>query len=263
MNRLAGKTGVITGGASGIGEATAFLFAKEGCSVIIADIDTENGSRVCKSIIEQGGICRFVEHDVVNEDSWKALIAETVRVYNKLDILVNNAGIGFAKSIVDMSYAEWQNVMKINLDSVFLGLKYSLGAIRKGGRGGSIVNVSSASGIVASPGASAYCASKAGIRLLTKSAALESAAAGDGIRINSVHPGAVDTPIWQKSNWWNDFSKSHGGDENAKELMATNVPLKRMAKAQEIAQGILYLASDDSQYVTGAELVIDGGFSVQ
>jgi 3(or 17)beta-hydroxysteroid dehydrogenase len=263
MGRIEGRVCIVTGGASGIGEATAVLFAKEGCSVIIADIDNENGNRVCNSIAEQGGKSKFIRHDVVSEDSWKTLIAETIQVYSRLDILVNNAGIGFAKSIVDMSYAEWQNVMKINLDSVFLGLKYSLGAIRRGGRGGSIVNVSSASGIVASPGASAYCTSKAGIRLLTKSAALESAAAGDGIRINSVHPGAVDTPIWQRSNWWNEFSKSHGGDENAKEFMAKNVPLKRMAKAQEIAQGILYLASDDSQYVTGAELVIDGGFSIQ
>jgi 3(or 17)beta-hydroxysteroid dehydrogenase len=263
MGKIEGKVCIVTGGASGIGEATSILFAQEGCSVIIADIDNENGNRVCNSIAEQRGISKFISHDAVREDSWIAMIDETLYLYNRLDILVNNAGIGYARSIADMSYAEWQNVMKINLDSVFLGLKYSLGAIRKGGRGGSIVNVSSASGIVASPGASAYCASKAGIRLLTKSAALESAAAGDGIRINSVHPGAVDTPIWQKSNWWNDFSKSHGGDESAKEFMARNVPLKRMAKPREIAQGILYLASDDSQYVTGAELVIDGGFSIQ
>jgi NAD(P)-dependent dehydrogenase (short-subunit alcohol dehydrogenase family) len=263
MNKLAGKVGIITGGASGIGEATAAIFAKEGCSVIIADIDSGNGSRVCKLIMEQGGKCRFIQHDVVNEDSWKALIAEVMRLYNQLDILVNNAGISYAKDIVDMSYAEWQNVMKINLDSVFLGLKHSLGVIRKGGRGGAIINVSSVAGIVAAPGASAYCTSKAGIRLLTKSAALESALADDGIRINSVHPGGVDTPIWKKSNWWDEFSKTHGGDERAMEFMAKNLPLKRMAKAQEVAQGILYLASEDSQYVTGAELVIDGGFSIQ
>lgn len=263
MNRLAGKTGVITGGASGIGEATALLFAKEGCTVIIADIDIDNGNRVYNSIVKEGGNAAFIRHDVVREESWKTLIAEIEREYGALDIMVNNAGIGFAKTITEMSYDEWRNVMKVNLDSVFLGLKYSLGIIRKGGRGGSIINVSSVAGIVAAPGAAAYCASKAGIRLLTKSAALESAAAGDNIRINSVHPAGVDTPIWKKSNWWNEFSKTHGGDEKALKCMAQGIPLKRMAKADEIASGILYLASDDSKYVTGAELVIDGGFSIQ
>ncbi|HOW43171.1 MAG TPA: SDR family oxidoreductase [Candidatus Omnitrophota bacterium] len=263
MGKFAEKACIITGGASGIGEATSVLFAREGCSVIIADIDMENGKRVSDSIAHKGGVSRFIKHDVTSEDSWRALIAEVEKEYGRLDVLVNNAGIGFAGTITEMSYAEWQTVMRINLDSVFLGLKYSLEMMRKAGRGGAIINVSSVAGIVAAPGAAAYCASKAGIRLLTKSAALESAAAGDGIRINSVHPAAVDTPIWKKSNWWNEFSRAHGGDEKAMEIMAKNSPLKRMAKPEEIAAGILYLAADESGYVTGAELVIDGGFSIQ
>jgi NAD(P)-dependent dehydrogenase (short-subunit alcohol dehydrogenase family) len=263
MKSLAEKVAIITGAASGIGEATAVLFAKEGCAVVISDIDVEQGNRVYKLIVDQGGKAEFINHNVTSEDSWKMLITQVERNYGRLDVLVNNAGIGFAKTLTEMSYDEWRTVMMVNLDSVFLGLKYSLPAIRKSGRGGSIINVSSISGIVAAPGASAYCASKAAIRLLTKSAALESAAAGDGIRINSVHPAAVDTPIWKKSNWWEEFSRANGGDEKAMAILAENSPLKRLAKPEEIAAGILYLASDKSGYVTGTELVIDGGFSIQ
>lgn len=263
MKRLAEKVAIITGGASGIGEATAVLFANEGCSVVISDIDAEQGNRVYKSVVDKGGKAEFISHDVTSEDSWKMLITQVERNFGRLDILVNNAGIGFSKTLTEMSYDEWRTVMMVNLDSVFLGLKYSLPAIRKSGRGGSIINVSSVSGIVAAPGASAYCASKAAIRLLTKSAALECAAAGDGIRVNSVHPAGVDTPIWKKSNWWSEFSRLNGGDEKAMAILAENSPLKRLAKAEEIASGILYLASDESGYVTGAELVMDGGFSIQ
>ncbi|MFA5362944.1 MAG: SDR family NAD(P)-dependent oxidoreductase [Candidatus Omnitrophota bacterium] len=263
MGRLEGKVSIITGAASGIGEAAAVLFAQEGCTVIAADIAVEQGGRVSGAIKGNGGACEFIEHDAANEDSWKELVAETMNRYGRLDILVNSAGIGFAKAIVDMSYDEWQKVMKVNLDSVFLGLKYCVGAIRKNGRGGAIINVSSAAAIVAVPGASAYCASKAGMLFLTKSAALESAAAKDGIRINSVLPGSVDTPLWKKSNWWREFSQSHGGDDKAMEFMAGGLPLKRMAKPEEIASGILYLASEESTYVTGTELVIDGGYSAR
>lgn len=263
MGRLDGKVGIITGAASGIGAATAVLFAQEGCMVVAADIDVEHGERVSGLIKGKGGTCEFIEHDAADEDSWRKLVAEIMNRYGKLDILVNSAGIGFSKAIVDMSYDEWQRVLKVNLDSVFLGLKHCVAAIRKNGSGGAIVNVSSAAGIVAVPGASAYCTSKAGMLFLAKSAALESAAAKDGIRINSVLPGSVDTPIWKKSNWWREFSQSHGGDDKAMEFMAGGLPLKRMAKPEEIASGILYLVSEESTYVTGTELVIDGGYSAR
>ncbi len=263
MGRLDGMVGIITGAASGIGEATAILFAHEGCKVIAADMAEAKGVQVSEAIRRKGGECEFIKHDAANENSWQTLLTGTLGRYGKLNILVNSAGIGFAKPIVDMSYDEWRNVIQVNLDSVFLGLKHCIPVIRKSGPAGAVINVSSVAGIVAVPGASAYCASKAGMLLLTKSAALECAEAKDGIRINSIVPGSVDTPIWQKANWWKDFSETHGGDEKAMEFMAAGLPLKRMARPEEIARGILYLAAEESTYVTGTNLIIDGGYSAR
>jgi len=246
---LAGKTTLITGASSGIGAATARLFAEEGARVVMADIDVAG-----ESIARDLG-ATFVTLDVTDERAWEAGIAEI----DRLDVLVNNAGISLVRPIGEMTLEEWRRVLSINLDGVFLGTKHAVRKMRP--NGGSIVNVSSASGIVGSPTASAYCASKGGVRLFTKSVALE--VARERIRVNSVHPGAVQTPIWQRSDWWNGFAESVGGDEAAFAALEKGTPMGRMAQPSEVARAILYLASDDAAFVTGSELVIDGGFTAQ
>jgi len=174
---------------------------------------------------------------------------------------VNNAGVSLVRNVDEMSLVEWRRVLAVNLDGVFLGTKHAVAVMRRLRRGGSIVNVSSASGLVGSPGASAYCASKGGVRLFTKAAALECAA--DGIRINSIHPGAVRTPIWEKSEWWPGFVGQAGGAESAFAQLASATPLGRLAEPEEVAQAIFFLASDASRFITGSELVIDGGFTAR
>jgi 3(or 17)beta-hydroxysteroid dehydrogenase len=243
MVKLAGKTALITGAASGIGLATASLFAAEGAHVIPTDL-TFTGDR---------------HLDVTQEADWERVIG----ALDRLDILVANAGISFARPVTEMTLDEWRRVMSINLDGVFLGVKHAVRAMRRG-TGGSIVIVSSASGIKASPGASAYCASKAALRLFAKSVALECINAGDNIRVNTVHPAGVVTPMWQNMPFWNDLVEKHGGEEGAWRSLgayAEGSPLKRMATPLEIARAILYLASDDSSLTTGSELVIDGGYT--
>jgi len=260
MSRLKDKVALITGAAAGIGRATALLFGREGAYVVASDINPE-GEEVAHAVCEAGGQALFLLHDVTDEAAWESVVARTLQSFGRLDVLVNNAGMAISRPVAEMSLDEWRKQMAINLDSVFLGTKHGVRAMRKGGRGGSIVNLSSVSGLVGSPGTSAYSASKAGVKLLTKAVAMECAA--DGIRANSVLPAGVRTNIWRNADWWPGFVEQAGGQEAAWKALSGAAPLGRLAEPEEIAEAILYLASDASSYVTGTELVIDGGFTAR
>jgi 3(or 17)beta-hydroxysteroid dehydrogenase len=238
------KTALVTGGASGIGRATAARLADAGFRVVVADVDPA-GQEVVAAIA--GAV--FVEHDVTDEASWERAMATVLDVHGRLDVLVNNAGISYVRAVTDTTLADWRALMAVNLDGVFLGTKHGVRAMRRHRDGGSIVNVSSASGLVGSPLSSAYCASKGAVRLFTKAVALE--CASEAIRVNSVHPGAVRTPIWGKV----------GVSPELEAVVGAAAPLGRMAEPEEVADAIVYLASEASRYITGSELVIDGGFT--
>jgi len=250
--RIQNKIALITGASSGIGAATAKLFSDEGAIVYVADVDDIKGRQLA--------VGHYIHLDVTSEIEWERATADIISKHKRLDILINNAGISLAKPVTEMTLAEWRKIMAVNLDGVFLGTKYAVSAMQKTG-GGRIVNVSSASGIAASPMASAYCASKGGVRLFTKAIALEYAKSN--ILINSVHPAGVDTPIWDKSDWWPNFEKEMGGRDLAIKALSQASPIGRIASAEEIAKGILFLVSDDASYMTGSELVIDGGYTAQ
>jgi NAD(P)-dependent dehydrogenase (short-subunit alcohol dehydrogenase family) len=256
---MKGKVALVTGGASGIGAATAALLADEGAKVVVTDVDA-SGERVAAHARQRGGEALFMRQDVAEEDAWRAAVARTIDVFGQLDVLVNNAGISDARPLTEMTLDEWHRVLAVNLDGVFLGLKHGILAMRRSG-GGSIVNVSSVAGLVGTPGAAAYSASKGGVRSLTKTAALE--CAKDKIRVNSIHPGGVKTPLWQRSEWWGGFVQQTGGVEAAWKTLGGAAPLGRMADAEEIARAIAWLASDEASYVTGAELAADGGYTAQ
>jgi len=259
MDRIRGKAALVTGAASGIGRATAILFAREGARVLTTDLDPA-GEGVAGSIRAAGGEAQFVRHDVSDEASWAAAVRRALEAFGRLDVLVNNAGISFAKRVEETTLAEWRRLMAVNLDGVFLGTREAVRVMRRSG-GGAIVNVSSASGIVGSPTASAYCASKGGVRLFTKAVALE--VAGDGIRVNSIHPGGVRTPIWAKADFWPGLVEQSGSEDGAFQALAGAAPLGRLADPEEIAEAILYLASDASKFMTGSELIIDGGYTAR
>lgn len=257
--RLADKCALITGAASGIGRAAAILFAREGAHVAVSDLDEAAAQDVADEIKEAGGVASPHGLDVREEALWERVIGTVVEDWGGLDILVANAGISFAKSVTDMTLEEWRRVHAVNLDGVFLGTKHAIIAMREAGRGGSIVIVSSASGLKASAGASAYVSSKAAARMFAKTVALECAT--DGIRVNSVHPAGVKTPMWESMGFFQDLKAAHGGEAGAWDELARSTPLGRFATAEEVAAGILYLSSDESSYVTGTELVIDGGYT--
>jgi len=229
------------------------LLAEEGASVIVTDVDELNGPDVVAGIRKSGREAVFLQQDVTSEPRWAEVAAEIEQRFGRLDVLVANAGIGIgAPSIVDMSLADWRRQTAINLDGVFLSVKYSLPLMRKIG-GGSIIMMSSLAGLRGSPTLAGYSATKGGVRLFAKSVAMECASARDGIRVNSVHPGIIDTPIWGK------IPGGQNAPLDCEALAKLATPLGRAGQAREIAQGVLYLASDASSYVTGTELVIDGG----
>jgi NAD(P)-dependent dehydrogenase (short-subunit alcohol dehydrogenase family) len=258
--QVRGKVALVTGGASGIGEAVCELLAREGASVAVTDIDDLRGPEVVARIKKAGGEASFWHHDVTSEERWIEVVADVMKRYGRLDVLVSNAGIGISvPSITEMTLADWRRQTAINLDGVFLSVKHCLPVMRKTG-GGSIIMMSSLAGLRGAAGLSGYSATKGGVRLFAKSIAMECATAGDGIRVNSVHPGIIDTPIWGKIP-----VGATGSGQNApidpEERAKLVTPLGRAGHAEEIAQGVLYLASDASRYVTGTELVIDGGMN--
>jgi NAD(P)-dependent dehydrogenase (short-subunit alcohol dehydrogenase family) len=244
MGQVQGKVAIVTGGASGIGAACADLLAREGASVVITDLDDDRGAAVAEKIRHAGGRALYRHHDVTDEAGWPGVI-EAAERFGSLGILVANAGIFVPGLITEISLADWRRLTAVNIDGVFLSIKYALPAMRRGGSG-SIIVLSSLAGLRGYPGLAAYCASKGAVRLLAKAAAMECGAADDNIRVNSVHPGLIDTPIWPP-----------GTDMHAR--AKAMVPLARAGEAQEVAKGVLFLASDASSYMTGAELVLDGG----
>jgi len=258
MGQVEGKIALVTGGASGIGEACVETLAREGARVVVSDIDDLRGNALVGRIIAAGQDAVYLSHDVTDEAQWQQVVGEIERRYGRLDILVANAGIGImAPSIVEMSLADWRRQTAVNLDGVFLSVKYCLPLMRRSG-GGSIIMTSSIAGLRGSATLAGYCATKGGVRLFAKAIAMECASREDGIRVNSVHPGIIDTPIWGKI-------RPAVGGRNApidiEEHGRRGAPLGRVGKPQDIANGVLFLASDAASYITGAELVIDGGIT--
>lgn len=250
MGRLDGKVALISGGARGQGAAEVTLFAREGARVIFGDVLDTEGRQLEAEVRAAGGDVRYVHLDVTNESDWQEAVGTAVQVYDRLDILVNNAGIVRRYAIEDTPREVWDEVMAVNSTGVFLGTKHAIPVMRRSG-GGSIVNISSISGIIAI-GAPAYNASKGAVRVFTKVTAVEHAK--DNIRCNSIHPGPIDTPM---------IREGHTDPEAAEQQRLSLVPLGRLGTVDDIAYGVLYLASDEASYVTGSELVIDGGFIAQ
>jgi 3(or 17)beta-hydroxysteroid dehydrogenase len=256
MARLSSKSGIITGAASGLGEATARRMVQQGARLVITDINADQGHRKAEELKALGGEVHFIRQDVVREDDWAMVMDEARSRLGPIDFLVNNAAIASpADNIEKQSLDDWQRVMKVNVEGVFLGVKRAIAAMKD--RGGSIVNLSSILGIVGSPTTAAYTASKGAVRLLTKSAALHCAKAGYGIRVNSVHPGFIWTPMLEET-------LGRLGDPGAiRAEFEAKTPLGRCGEPDDIAWGIIYLVSDEAKFVTGTELVIDGGFLAQ
>ena len=259
--RVQGKVALVTGGASGIGRGCAELLAAEGAAVLVTDVQDDKGAETVAAIVKAGGKAEYLRHDVTDEAAWAHVIAHAKERHGRLDILVNNAGIGIGGSILDMTLADWRKQTAVNLDGVFLGVKHAIPLMRISGEGGSIVNMSSVAGLKGAPNLAGYCATKGGVRLFTKAVAMECANAKDKIRVNSVHPGIIETPIWLSIINPDNPGANAPPDLDAISSMA--VPLGVKGLPLDIASGVLWLASDESRYVTGAELVIDGGLSVR
>jgi NAD(P)-dependent dehydrogenase (short-subunit alcohol dehydrogenase family) len=251
MGRLDGKVALISGGARGQGAVEGRMFVREGAAVVLGDVLDDEGKKVEAEIRANGGKATYVHLDVTREDDWRAVVATTVQAYGKLNVLVNNAGILFRAKIEETAVEDWDRIMAVNVKGVFLGTKHAIPAMRRAG-GGSIINISSQLGLVGTDNSSPqYQASKGAVRLLTKATAIQYAR--EGIRANSVHPGPIVTAMTERRR----------ADPAQRQLMISRIPLGRYGEPDEVAYGVLYLASDESAYVTGSELVIDGGWTAQ
>ena len=248
--RLEGKVALVSGGARGQGAVEAKLFASEGAKVVIGDILDEQGRQIEAEIAKDGGDATYVHLDVTREADWQEAVRTTIEGYGKLDILVNNAGILIRKGVEETTGEDWDRIMDVNAKGVFLGTKAAIPAMRAAG-GGSIINISSIAGMIGGPGSSAYTATKGAVRILTKSTAVQYAA--EGIRCNSVHPGLIYTDMTR------DTLDTPEGDR----AWRARVPMGRLGNSDDVAKGVLFLASDESSYMTGSELVIDGGITAQ
>lgn len=254
--RLKGKTAFVTGASSGIGAVTAELFAQEGATVILSDINEERGAEVVGRIRSAGGIAEFIRLDVTSAEDWAAAEAKIDSEHSHLDVMVNNAGLGMMKGVEDLSLDDWRRIMSVNLDSVFLGTQAAI-RLMKSSDSGSIINVSSIYGLVGEAMVPAYSASKGGVRLFTKSVALYCSERGYNIRCNSIHPGFVETRINE-----NGLMEINEDDmKNVKGRIERGIAMGKPGTAMDIANGMLFLASDESKYMTGSELTIDGGFT--
>lgn len=248
MNRLKDKIAIITGAAKGMGESDAILFAQEGASLILTDVDTKNLNKLAERLSAQGTKVLALQHDVASEQGWKKVAAEAEKSFGKVDILVNNAGIFNIAGVEATDLELWNKIISVNLTGAWLGMKYTVPLMRKAGAG-SIVNIASVYGIIGTGTSAAYQAAKGAIRTLSKTAAVEFAP--HKIRVNNISPGVIETPLLAGI-----------GGEEVKQQLINIIPQKRMGKPEEAAYGVLYFASDESSYVTGAELVIDGGWIV-
>ena len=254
MGRLEDKVAIVTGGASnpGLGWTTAITLAREGAKVVVTDIDEQGAAACVAEICDAGGTALALHQDVTSEPAWQDVIATTVQTFGKLDVLVNNAGIAVLMPISQMTLADWNRQVEVNMTSVFLGCKYAMPEMKKAGAG-SLVNLSSVAGIIGLASCVAYGAAKGGVRIMSKAIAMEGAR--DNIRCNSVHPGVI---------WTNMQAQATGSTDMADaRVPADRVPLGRVGQPQDIANCVLYLASDESNYVTGAEFVVDAGMTAQ
>lgn len=250
MPRLEGKIAIITGAARGMGEVEARLFAAAGAAVVLCDVSDAAGQRVADDIVSAGAAAAYAHLNVTDAENWRQVIADTVSKHGRLDILVNNAGISGYDDEDNLGIATWDRLLDINAKGVFLGMKHAIAVMERQDDGGSIVNISSISGIVGQDFIHmGYNASKGAVRLMTKSAAVRWAASG--IRVNSVHPGLMPPMA--------------GGSASSatRAAMTANIPMRRTGRREEVAYAVLFLASDEASYITGAELVVDGGFTAQ
>ncbi|NWQ42851.1 glucose 1-dehydrogenase [Bacillus sp. EB106-08-02-XG196] len=247
MLRLKDKVAIITGAANGIGREEALLFAKNGAKVVVTDIDEAGLVETVESIKKLSGQVIGIKQDVSLEEDWQEVISQTESEFGQLDILLNNAAILSRNGLAKTSMEEFLKIQSINSTGTFLGMKYGAALIKKTSGKGSIINTSSGSGLVGSPGSTAYHASKGAVRLMTKSAAIE--LAKDFIRVNSIHPGVIESAM--------------SGGKDGEHPLKDKIPWPGLGKPIDIAYGALYLASDESRYVTGSELVIDGGYTAQ
>lgn len=252
MGRLNDKVALVTGGGSGLGEAMVRLFAKEGAKVVLTDIDEARGNEIVDDLKANGNEALFLKQDVTKEAEWKTTIDKIIETYDELNVVVNNASIGSLKDIERTSLEDWNRVISINLDSVFLGTKHAILGMKESNSKGSIINVSSILGLVGDGNAAAYNASKGGVKLLTKSAALHCAQKEYDIRVNSIHPGYVKTPLVDEA-----LDEGHASVE----ILESLHPMGHLGEPEDMAQGVLFLASDEAKFVTGSELVIDGGYT--
>lgn len=263
MERVTDKIALVTGAASGLGEAIARLLAREGATVVLADVNDAPGKRVLREIKAQGGSGLYVNLDVANEAHWSSAMALVKKRFGRLNIAVNCAGTNIARSFpTDTTLADWRALMAVNLDGVFLGTKNAVTAMRdsnpiNGPVNGSIINISSIMGLVGMPDIAAYNASKGGVRLYSKSVALSCAEKRLNIRVNTVHPGFIDTPLLRKA-----MARFEDAKEASRVYDALQ-PVGHLGTPEDIAYGVLYLASDESKFVTGSELVIDGGYTAR
>ena len=261
MASLDGKVALVTGGASGIGAACARALAGAGAAVVLTDVQDDKGHALAEEIGKAGGKARYLHHDVTREDEWVQVVSEVKRAFGRLDVLVNNAGIAVpSPSIIDMSLDDFRRQQAINVEGVFLGVKHGLPLMRASG-GGSIVNISSLAGLKGSPNLAGYCATKGGVRLFSKAVAMECAQMRDNVRVNSVHPGVIETPIWL--GIIAAVGEPGANAPDLDQLSQAFVPMGKKGVPEDIAAGVLYFASDESRYMTGSELVIDGGLSTR
>ncbi len=254
MGRLQSKTALVTGAAQGLGAAIAAMIAREGANVVLTDINEEGVIQQAEMInADHPGMALALHHDVTDAARWQAVVDVVEQEFASLNILVNNAGIGSVGNVEDETYENWRRVHAVDLDGVFFGCKYSIPLIAKSG-GGSIVNISSISGIIAGHNFAAYNSAKAAVRHLSKSVALHCARKGNNIRCNSVHPVFIDTPILD--------AMAAGGDKQAiRNKLGRQIPIGRIGEPDDVAYAVLYLASDESKFVTGSEIRVDGGIS--
>jgi 3(or 17)beta-hydroxysteroid dehydrogenase len=257
MYRLKDKVALVTGAASGIGRASALLLSQEGAKVVVTDVNGTDGAKVVTGIEKAGGTGYFIHLDVSVEEDWIKAVDGATGTFGRLDIVVNNAGLLIGGDAEETTLAEWREQMSVDLDGVFLGVKHGIRGIKSGGRGGSIINISSAAGLVGFPNLAAYSAAKGGLRLLTKSAALHCAKTGTKIRVNSIHPGAVLTPRLERG------LRASGDLEMGLKAVAAMHPLGHIGEPDDIGWGVVYLASDEAKFITGTELIIDGGWTAQ
>ena len=253
MGRLEGKTALVTGAASGIGLQTSIRLAEEGALVMMTDINHEEGLQQAEKL---GANATFLKLDITEEEEWISVLDETVKRFDRLDILVNSAGMVLIADVEQITLEEWRKVHAVNLDGTFLGCKHGVRVMKEFGAG-SIINLSSVSGMIGGFNLAAYNSSKGAVRMLTKSVALHCARAGYGIRCNSIHPTFIETPMLES------MIRDSPDPEKARQTLVRQVPLRRIGKPDDVANMIVYLASDESTFVTGTEMVIDGGVIAQ